>query len=133
MEPTELLGAGDVFADFGAAGPGGVYAGTGLDDVGYGYADEEGKAGDDLEIEQGFAARLAYFFEVAHGGDAQGDGEEDDGVDEELDDADEAFAQEFHLYGPFGIDNANDNAGGDGEQYPEGEAFQDRFGGGAQV
>ena len=77
-----------------------------LDYVSQGDADGKREGGDDFEVDQGFDADAAYFFEIAHAADAGHDGEEDDKRDKALDDIDEPDAHPFGLYRDGGCEVA---------------------------
>ena len=91
-------------------------AGAGLDDLADEDADDEGEAGDDLEVNEGFDADATDLLEVAHGGDAVDDGAEDDGGDHHADEADEGVTEPFEGFGEIRGGDAQDDGQGDGDQ-----------------
>src|SRR4051794_13089749 len=66
-----------------------VHADAGLKDVYHDQADDQGEAGDELEIEQRFHTDAADLLHILHAGDTVHDGTEDDRRDEHLDQLDE--------------------------------------------
>ena len=72
--------------------------------------------GDDFEIDEGLEADLARFLEVAHAGEADDHGGEDDRADQHLDQAHERVTQRFELLAEPGPDVPDESADDDADQ-----------------
>ena len=88
----------------------GIDPGSGPIEIGYYEADQEGDGREHLEIDQRLEADAPDFLQIAHLGDADSDGAEDDRADHHLDQLDEGVPQRFHLRGEIRNEEAQNNA-----------------------
>ncbi|MNN12551.1 hypothetical protein D3C81_1255460 [compost metagenome] len=93
-----------------------MHAGTRLHDVDHHQTDDQGDGGDDLEVQQRHATRLAHGLHALHAGDAGHHGAEDDRRDSHLDQFDEAIAQRLHGDGGLRIEVSECDTDGNGDQ-----------------
>jgi len=104
-----------------------IHAGTGLQDIDHDQADGQGHGGDDFKVHQGFQADPAHFLHVAHLGDTDHHGGEDDRGDHHFDQLDEGVAQGFHGGPGLGVEGAEGDTQNDGEQHLNIQALVEGF------
>ena len=103
-----------------------VHALAGLEQVDGDEAEQQREGGDDLEVEQGLGADTAYLFNVAHAGDTDDDGGEDDGRQRHADQFDEAVAEGLQGDGGMGKEHADHDAQGDARHDLQPERAEER-------
>ena len=94
-----------------------VHAGARLHDMADHHADHQGQRREHQEVQHGLACHAADLLQVAHGGDAGGHGQEDDGRDDHLHQLDEAVAQRLHGLSQLRLVVAEQHADHDGEKH----------------
>lgn len=121
VDGTEVLALGGVLCDgFDVeCGRVDVHAAAGLNDVRDDQANAESERGDDFKVEKRFDSYAAELSEVAYAGDADDDGEEDDGSDHHPDELDEAVPEWLEELCEVRPDEANDNSGDDPDENAE--------------
>ena len=94
----------------------GMETGARREDVRDDESDQQRERGDDLEVDDGLEADLAGFLEVAHAGDPDHHGGEDDRPDDHLDQAHEGVTERFELRAEPGPDVPDGPADEDADQ-----------------
>jgi len=102
---------------------GGIYveARAGMHEVAHHQSDEQRNRGDNLEIQQRFAADTADLFHVLHAGDAGNHGTKDDQRNDHRDEANETIPERLHGdgFGRAEIAEHNGSTNRDEDLHPE--------------